>query len=214
MGIPQPASGSRLAAAAILVALIAGVISGTAAWVIASSRSAVYSATAEIEVDQPAAILGGTSDTVIKLSALRLKYAPLVDTDAVLMPAATALGVPEGSMRGRVSAGVPPNSLLIPITASTGSGSEAVRFANAAADALGQHANREQDELGVPVASRYTLTTIAPARAARHVSPTHRSEATAAVIVGVIVALTGFGVVTFLSRRVGHGPGPHSRLVS
>lgn len=185
----------------MVVSLVAGIIAGVAAAVIVLTGAATYRATAVVQVDQPAQVLRGGSDTIVKLAGLRLKYAPLVGTDAILNPVATTLGVPIGSLRGRVSAGVPPQSLLIMVDARTANRSDAIRFANAAADELGRYANNEQDELGVPRVERYVLTTIDPARGTHRVSPTRARIIGYAVTVGVLVALIAHGAAFLLTRR-------------
>lgn len=197
----ERASSVRITASAVITALVAALIAAGAATLIVRSRPATYLATAVIQVDQPAQLMTGGSDEVVKLAALRLKFAPLVGTDSILKPTGEAVGVSADQLRGRLVAVAPSNSLLMLVEARTGDRQDSVRFANAAASAIGKYADDEQDQLAVPQVNRYRLVVIDPARGAHQTAPTGRHELAVAAAVAVAVGLVVLGLLSLLATR-------------
>jgi hypothetical protein len=190
----------------VVVAVAIGLIAGTVVAGRVAARPPIYGASALVQLDQPTLLETGGSQVMSKLNRLRDKYALLVGTDTILVPLASALGVPIDRLRGRVSAEAPfGDSLLISVDGRTSSASDAVLFANAAAEQMSRYADVEQSALAVPVAGRYRIMTVNAARAALKETPTGRQVLSSGAVFGLVVAALAYvGLELFQRRRRSH----------
>jgi capsular polysaccharide biosynthesis protein len=183
-----------------LAVLVAVVVAAGVGWAV-HRQTPTFQATALIEMDQPLQLATNGDQVIVKLSRLRLKYAPLVATDAILQPLSDSLGVPIEQLRGSVSAQAPGETLLLVVTARTHNSSSATRYANGAADQLSRYVANEQRQLGVPAKLMYEAVVIDNARAAAKTAPTKRRVVEASAIFGLIAGAVAYSGLTMLRGR-------------
>ncbi len=169
--------------AALIVAFLVGALAG----VVVLTRPAKFDATAAVAVDQPSLIASGGDRVIDKLQRLRVKYAPLLRTDVIADPLSKQLGTSPGVLRASLSATAPVDSLLIVITAHTGSRTQSQNFANKAAQFLVTYAKDEQTRDNVPAAEQFQLVVVDQARPGAKVEPTQQR----AIAVTLASALIG-----------------------
>jgi capsular polysaccharide biosynthesis protein len=189
--------------AAVVAAVILGGIAAAVAAAIVASRPPVYTASAAVAVDQPRLVATGSDLQVDKLSRIRAKYGPLVDTDTILGPLAAQLGTSSDYLRASLTTVSPLNSLLIVVTARTGKAGDSRRFANGAAEYLSTFADDEQRSNGIPADQRFILSVVDRAKGAQKLRPTRKRETAAAAIAGVVVLVGAYAAVQ-LARREPH----------
>ena len=93
-----------------------------------------------LAIDQPSLIASGGDRVIDKLARIRVKYAPLVQTDVMTGPLAQQLGTTPANLRSSLRATTPVENLLILVTARTGSRSDSQKYASKAAEYLAKYA--------------------------------------------------------------------------
>jgi capsular polysaccharide biosynthesis protein len=184
-----------IAAGLVLVATVAG-------YEVAARRSPTYVAMASTMLDQPLTVAQSQDAGVVdKLSRLRLKYAGIVRSDKVVAAAAVALGGSRDEVASREFARVDDGSLLLYIGATGTSRQQAVRTANALANALAAYVTQEQRSARIAARDQVELEVVAPARGARQVLPTTRQKLLSAFGSGLFAFVVLGGVLDLIRRR-------------
>lgn len=188
--------GRRSTAVAVVAALLAAVVG----FVFAGTRDPSYQASAATLLDQPAVLAASKDAGVIdKLSRLRLKYAGILRSDAVVTPVAAKLGVSAGTVSGSMVTGSDATSLLLFIGARSSTAKGAVAMANALAEELSAYVSKEQAVL--QPRDRLALTVVAPAREGAQLLPTRRQQLVAGVGSGLVVLVLVLVVTDVVRRR-------------
>lgn len=211
MPVDLPAWQRRLWAAVRATPVLASVAAVVGALLVAGLVGAVelrgpttYTATATMFIDDPYALAtAGDAGQLLKLDSLRVKYASLVDTDVIAGPVAARLGLPVSAVVGAVGAGVPGESLLMPVSATWSSPREAVLVANAVAAQVTAYVQQEEQAFGVPADNRFSITDIEPAVSAAAHAPSRARALTDEVAVAVAALVVLFlGVQLIRNRRL------------
>lgn len=184
-----------IAALLVLVATIAG-------YEVAARRAPTYVASAATMLDQPLTVAQSQDAGVVdKLARLRLKYAGILRSDAVVQVAATSAGVSRDTVAATEIARVDDGSLLLYVGASSTRSARAVRVANALANALSAYVAHEQTSAQIAPRDRVELVVIAPARYAQAVLPTKRQKLLTAFGAGLVAFVVLGGVLDVMRRR-------------
>jgi uncharacterized protein involved in exopolysaccharide biosynthesis len=168
----------------LLVALVAGLIlAAGAAWGVLSQASRYYSQ-ATLLIDNPPAIAAAHDDSpIVKLNVIRLKYAALAATPAILVPAAQAAGLRLADVRKAIT--FPTGAALILVVgARTASPLLSQRVANAVADEIVVYVEHEHDQYDIPAGDRFVFTVVGRAYPGSRVSPSWSKADTAAIASG------------------------------
>jgi capsular polysaccharide biosynthesis protein len=186
-----------LAIAGLLVVLSAG-----AGYEVAAHRSPTYIASAATMLDQPLPVAQSQDAGVVdKLARLRLKYAGILRSDAVVDVAATAAGVSRDTVAATELARVDDGSLLLYVGASSTRSARAVKVANALAAALSAYVEHEQSAAQIAPKDRVALNVVAPARHATAILPTNRQKLLTAFAAGLVAFVVLGGVLDVMRRR-------------
>jgi capsular polysaccharide biosynthesis protein len=184
-----------IAALLVLVAAVAG-------YEVEARRAPTYVASAATMLDQPLTVAQSQDAGVVdKLARLRLKYAGILRSDAVVQVAATSAGVSRDTVAATEIAHVDDGSLLLYVGASSTRAVRAVRVANALANALAAYVAHEQTAAQIAPRDRVELTVIAPARYAQAVLPTKRQKLLTAFGAGLVAFVVLGGVLDVMRRR-------------
>jgi capsular polysaccharide biosynthesis protein len=180
--------GSPTTGVLLIVAIVGLLVAGLTAASM-QRRDAVYESSQLLLIDQPSALaLAPNGDLVAKLASLRVKYTSLLLADAVLEPAAAAVGLPPGAVAGSVRAAAPPESLLIRITARAADPATAPRIAEAVGASLSRYLDEEQAALAVPAVNRITITPLRSAGPAAQVEPSRSRSLSTGAVGGIVAA--------------------------
>jgi capsular polysaccharide biosynthesis protein len=191
-----------LAPLTVGIAALLVVIAAVAGYEVAARRAPTYVASAATMLDQPLTIAQSQDAGVIdKLARLRLKYAGILRSDAVVNAAATSAGVSRDTVAATEVVRVDPGSLLLYVGASGTRASQAVRVANALASALSGYVTREQRSAQIAPRDRVELTVVAPARHAAAVLPTSRQKLLTGLGTGLVAFVLLAGVLDVMRRR-------------
>lgn len=191
-----------LAPLTVGIAVLLVVIAAVAGYEVAARRAPTYVASAATMLDQPLTIAQSQDAGVIdKLARLRLKYAGILRSDAVVNAAATSAGVSRDTVAATEVVRVDPGSLLLYVGASGTRASQAVRVANALASALSGYVTREQRSAQIAPRDRVELTVVAPARHAAAVLPTGRQKLLTGLGTGLVAFVLLAGVLDVMRRR-------------
>lgn len=192
--------GQRWVVAAGL-ALIVGIVAAVLAAVVVASGQVKYQSVATMAIDQPRAIAAsGDAGVVSKLSALRTKYTGLVTTQTFAQPIADKLNANVNAVRGQLFARAPENSLLIQVGAVTANRTTSQTLADAAASALTDFVNNEQEAARIPDVNRFTITQVTPAGIGIKVSPTRKRIVGAAGLAGLLGFAAVFAALSVRAR--------------
>jgi capsular polysaccharide biosynthesis protein len=192
-----------LAPLTVGVAILLVVIAAVAGYEVAARRAPTYVASAATMLDQPLTIAQSQDAGVVdKLARLRLKYAGILRSDAVVNAAATSAGVSRDTVAATEVVRVDPGSLLLYVGASGTRPAQAVRVANALASALSSYVTREQRSAQIAPRDRVELTVLAPARHAAAVLPTSRQKLLTGLGAGLVAFVLLAGVLDVMRRRV------------
>lgn len=169
IALPGGAFAKRLQAAlaapslgAIVWSLVAGLLVGGVSGLALLGQGPTYTSQAVLLIDQPQAIAASGDPGVLqKLSQLRGKYAPLIDTDPVIERGSRLGDVPEKELRDHVSAVVPVNTLTLVVVGAGGSPSQARRVAHAGAAGLIAFAADEQETEGIAPDQQFEFELVA-----------------------------------------------------
>lgn len=210
MAPDNPSSGASLrwwgfgalAPLSLFIALGLVIVGGVAGFALAAAKEPTYYAYASTLLDQPLRVAESQDSGVVdKLSRLRLKYAGLARSDAVLTPAATAVGLKREDLDGKVLARVDPGSLLLVIGAVGSSEAKAVALANALAESLRAYIASEQQRAQIAKADTLSLSIVAAAHSATKALPTTRSELTSGVGTALVVFVLVAAALDVMRRR-------------
>ena len=184
-----------VAGALVLIAMVAG-------YEIAARRAPTYVASAATMLDQPLPVADSQDAGVIdKLARLRLKYAGLVRSDAVVDVAAKSAKVPRDTVAATLIARVDQGSLLLYVGASSTRPGRAVTVANALATSLRAYVEHEQTRAQIAPRDRIELAIVAPARHAQAILPTRRQKLLTAFGAGLVAFVVLGGVLDVMRRR-------------
>lgn len=187
--------------AAAAIAVIVGVAAAVVAAVVVASQQVKYQSLATMAIDQPRAIAAsGDAGIVAKLSTLREKYTGLVKTQLFDQPIADDLGVNVNAVRAQLIARAPVNSLLIQVGAVTASRTTSQRLAQAAASALTDYVQNEQETAQIPKANQFTITEVTPAGPGIKISPTRKRIVGAAGLAGLLGFAAVFAALSVRAR--------------
>ena len=176
-------TGGVLLVVAIVFLVVTGITTATL-----QRRDPSYEASQALLIDQPRALAAAPSgDLIAKLATLRVKYVSLLRSDAVIQPAAEALGVPPAVVAGAVHASAPPESLLIVVSARSAQARPAAAIAEAVGASLTSYLAAEQTKLGVKAEDQVTLTPLRSA-GARQVEPTLSRSISVALVGAFVIA--------------------------
>jgi len=192
--------GQRWVVAAGL-AVIVGIVAAVVAAVVVASGQVKYQSIATMAIDQPRAIAAsGDAGVVSKLSTLRTKYTGLVTTQTFAQPIADKLHANVNAVRGQLFARAPENSLLIQIGAVTANRTTSQTLADAAASALSDYVQTEQESARIPEVNRFTITQVTPAGFGVKVSPTRKRIVGAAGLAGLLGFAAVFAALSVRAR--------------
>ena len=179
----------------LLVAVVAALLLAAAAAWLVLSRSPQYYSQATLLIDNPAAIATAHDDApILKLNVLRLKYASLAATPAILAPAAQASGLPLSDLQ-RAATFPSPAALVLTVAARTGSAALSQKVANAVADEIPVYVQHEHDQYNVPAPDRFIFTVVGHAFPGRKISPSWSRARTTAAGAGIAGLAVGYLVL-------------------
>jgi capsular polysaccharide biosynthesis protein len=191
-----------LAPLSLAIAALLVVIAAAAGYEVAARRAPTYVAYAATMLDQPLSVAQSQDAGVVdKLARLRLKYAGILRSDAVVDAAAPTAGVSRDTVAATELVRVDAGSLLLYVGASATRSSQAVKVANALASALSGYVTREQRSAQIAPHDRVQLTVLAPARHAAALLPTRRQKLLTGLGAGLVVFVLLAGVLDVLRRR-------------
>jgi hypothetical protein len=183
-----------LSIANLLVALAVGLLCAGLGYANVMRQPARYQATAVMLMDQPLALTRGDSGVVVKLNLLRSKYAALVTTAEIMVPAARLADLSVGEMRGAQRPLFPPTSLTLTPFARSDSPQKAQKIAQATAETLSKYVRDEQAATGLDPVERLSLRIVQNANLGVKVSPVPRRArqvAAVAAAAGILLAYVG-----------------------
>lgn len=209
-GFPPPSQPSRGWVAwsgmgqQVLRAVLAGLILALALALIGGlsvlSGRTTYKSTAVMLINDPYKLAtSGQPSEFSSLDVLRYKYSALVRTDAIAGPVAARLGLPVGKVIAALSTEVPANSLLMNVTSTWSTPSEAQKLAQATADEITAYISQEDDAYHIPAAARFSFQVIDAAPPATAHGPSKARAVTLAIGLAVLGFAIGF-VATQLVR--------------
>ena len=183
-----------LSIANLLVAVAIGLFCAGLGYANVMRQPAEYQSTAIMLLDQPLQLTLGDSGTVVKLNLLRAKYAALINTSEILLPASQEAGLKPGEMKAAERPLYPPNSLTLLPIARASTPARAQKIAQATADTLSKYVQDEQAATGLEPAKRLTLRIVQNAGPGNKVSPVPqraRQVAAVAAAAGMLLAYVG-----------------------
>ena len=191
-----------LAPLTLVIAALLVLVAAVAGYEVAARRAPTYVASAATMLDQPLTVAQSQDAGVVdKLARLRLKYAGILRSDAVVQVAATSAGVSRDVVAATEIAHVDDGSLLLYVGASSTRSARAVRVANALANALSAYVAHEQKAAQIAPRDQVALVVIAPARHAQAVLPTQRQKLLTAFGAGLAAFVVLGGVLDVMRRR-------------
>lgn len=201
---PAPGPGKRLPSplTVLIAGLVLGVLVGAIGGAYVLSRPAVYRSSAVLMLDQEPALAKSADDALLtKLVRLRLKYVGIVSTEVFAAPVARSVGRPVGQVHAALSASAPGNSLLLDVTAQTGSADSAREIAQAGAAGLITYLQREEAAARIPAGNQVQMSVVTPAAPGAKASPSRRRALLVGLIAFVILAAAGAVGADALRRR-------------
>jgi hypothetical protein len=183
-----------LSIANLLVALAVGLICAGLGYANVMRQPERYQSTAVMLMDQPRALTTGDSGVVVKLNLLRAKYAALIPTSEIMVPAAREAELSVGEMRAAQRPLFSPNSLTLAPVARSTTPEKARTIAQATAETLSKYVRDEQAATGLEPAARLTLRIVQDAGLGGKVSPSSRRARQVAAVsgaAGVLLAYVG-----------------------
>lgn len=177
-----------------LVAVVAGLVAaGTAAVLVLGTRP-IYASEASLVIDNPHELATAHDDgPLVKLSALRVKYAALVGTSLIQGPVAQKLGIPQSQVAEAQA--LPVGTALTTIVVARDSDPErAQHIAQSVAEELVTYVNDEHERNNVPIEQRFTYSIVGNAFRGVKIRPTTQR----AVSAGAAAAAAGMIVVYLL----------------
>jgi capsular polysaccharide biosynthesis protein len=191
---------AQFSLANLLTALAAACIFAGLAGVVVLKEKAKYESASVVELHQAKVFTDSGPGPITKLNALRARYASLAETQAVLAPVGTTVGLPPGQVGRAVTVVIAGPSLLMRPTARTTSPQLSQQLADAMADELSAYAKKEQTDDKIAPADQVQLRVVQRALPGVKVSPDSSRAFAAAGIVGLVVLA---GVYTVLQLVIG-----------
>jgi capsular polysaccharide biosynthesis protein len=191
---------ARFSFANLITALVAACIFAGLAGAVVLKEKAKYESSSVVELHQAKVFTDSGPGPVTKLNALRARYASLAETQAVLAPVGTKVGLPPGQVGRAVTVVIGAPSLLMRPTARTTSPKLSQQLADAMADELTAYAQKEQTDDKIAPGDQVQLRVVQRALPGVKVSPDSSRALAAAAIVGVLVLA---GVYTLLQLVIG-----------
>jgi hypothetical protein len=186
----------------LVLALVLGLAAAGGTVGVMSTRPATYQSQATLLMDEPLAIAASAdAGVVLKLAALRPKYAALATTAPVLQAAARRADLPEAAVAAGARVVLAADNLTLESVGASSDAATARTLAQSLAEALSAYVAAEQLSLAVPAYDRLAVKVIDAAGPARKTSPTLHSIVTAAVVTGVVVLLLGYVVAQLAWTR-------------
>ena len=194
------ASLKRPSFVAIAFSIIVGLAAAASAGLYVQRQPARYQSVTAVLIDQPNAIAVAQGEGIIlKLNALRAKYAALMTTQAITGPVAQKLRIPPGEVAGSLSFAIAGPTLVFGVVARSNEAKKAQDIAAGVASEIGTYAKKEQDSAKIPPAAQYTLRVVTPATPGRKIEPTRQRALTDAAIAGGIALVVAFVIGQGLS---------------
>lgn len=188
----------RARLAAVIGFVIADIAGFLGAWSVVKTAP-VWRSTTVMLIDDPYQLAtSGDPGQLLKLQDLRYKYAALAGTEAIAGPVAAHVGLPVGAVEGAIGASPNAQALLIDVTGTWSSPTEAERLSSATAAALTQYVVTEEAAYNIPSTDRFVIRAIAPTGAAVASRPSSGNAAAH----GVGYAVGGFAVGFVVTQLV------------
>jgi capsular polysaccharide biosynthesis protein len=179
-----------------------GVTLAVVSAVIVLNGPTVYTSTTVMLINDPLAIAtAGDQGQLLKLDALRYKYASLVNTEAIAAPVARQLHLGVGQVLGATTTQVPVNSLLMDIVATWSTPSEASALSQAVAGQVTAYVQTEEETYAIPAVDRFTFTAVDAASTPTPVGPSRSHAATLAIGLAILGLIVGFVVAQLVGNR-------------
>lgn len=161
-----------------------------------------YESSSTLLIDQPRALsVADDSGLIDKLSRLRFKYSGLVTTARFAELVSPEVGLPEEEVRASLFSRVDTESLLVQVGA-RGSDPDRTRvLADAAAEALVDYVEQEQEEADVPDPLRFFFSIVTPADEGEPLPDPADRYGAAAIVAGVLLLLGAAVALVVLPRR-------------
>ncbi|MFY9588461.1 MAG: hypothetical protein WAT66_13505 [Actinomycetota bacterium] len=194
----------RPSAVAVILALIAGLAAAGLGATYVLRQPARFVSVSVLVIDQPRAVAAaGNEGVILKLNALRPKYAALAQTRAITIPVAARAKVLEGEVASGTRVFFPGPSLLMIVDSRTNEAEKSQRVADAMAAELVAFLKKEQDAAKIPAADRVQFNIITPASPGRKFEPTRSRAGVEGGIAGGIALILVYLVVQAMtiSRR-------------
>ena len=191
---------AQFSLANLLTAIVTACIFAGLAGVVVLKETAKYESASVVELHQAKIFTDSGPGPVTKLNALRARYASLAETQPLLAPVGTTVGLAPGQVAKAVTVVVSGSSLLMKPTARTTSPQLSQRLADAMADELSAFAKKEQTDDGILPADQVQLRVVQRALPGVKVSPDSSRALASAAVVGMVVLA---GVYTVLQLVIG-----------
>jgi capsular polysaccharide biosynthesis protein len=192
----------RFSLAVLIAAVIAGVLAGALGASAVLRQEARFASRSVLLIDQTNAIVAAAGEgPVVKLNALRTKYALLAKTRRVTAGVAQRTGFPEGAVAAAINITVPGPSLLMIVEARTNDPDRARVIADATAEELSALVRSEMEAAKIPEAERIVMSVVAPAQRGVKFEPSRGRAMTIGFISGLI-SLLGIVVIAETVRTV------------
>ena len=205
---PRPDRAARwwgfgaLAPLALGIGLLLVLIATVAGFLVAAGRTPTYAAQAATLLDQPLTVAQSQDAGVVdKLSRLRLKYAGLLQSDAVVRVAANATNLRATTVSAAEFARVDDGTLLLYVGARASTAKGAERLADALAQALVDYVDLEQVKAQIAPRDRVSMQIVTPADRAVRVLPTARQELVSALATGMVAFVVVGAALDVMRRR-------------
>jgi capsular polysaccharide biosynthesis protein len=195
---------ARFSLAHLIAALVAGGIVGSLSLATMLRATPTYESTTTVELHQSGLFTSADAGPVIKLIGLRLRYALLAKTDAVLDPISERVGLPADDVKNALTVTLNGSSTLMFSIAKTDDPVESQRLADAMGDQLAIYAANEQTDDKVAPDEQVQIRVVQRAELGEKVAP----ETSRAVTTGLFAALAvtgsvyaGLQLIVGLARR-------------
>ena len=188
--------------AGLLLAVLLAIGAGLVGWNLNSKGTPVYSSRTVMTIDQPYGIAtAGDEGLLLKLVTLRIKYQGLASTNAIAGPVATKLGLPVNDVLSATSVVLPPDSLILVVTATWTNPSVAKHLSSDVAAEITSYVKAENTQYVVPAADQFLIHTVDPTTSATKSTPSHRKSAADAVGLALVTLIIAFVVSQLIFNR-------------
>lgn len=161
-----------------------------------------YESSSTLLIDQPRALsVADDSGLIDKLSRLRFKYSGLVTTARFAELVAPEVGLPEEEVRESLFSRVDTESLLVEVGARGPDPDRTRVLADAAAEALVDYVEQEQEEADVPDPLRFFFSIVTPADEGEPLPDPADRYGAAAIVAGVLLLIGAAVALVVLPRR-------------